>query len=322
MRVWHDLSAVEDLGPTVVTIGNFDGVHRGHQAVLARAAERARVLGGLPVVALTFDPHPMRVLRPDHAPLMLCDVERRVELLGAAGADAVLVLRFDREVSSWSPQEFIDQVLVDGLQARAVVVGENFRFGHKAAGHVDTLVEAGDAAGFEVDALALTGDAGPEHQAWSSTYIRERVADGDVAAAADALGRPLRVTGVVVEGDHRGHELGFPTANVPAEPGTAVPADGVYAGWLTVLEPGPGAPSYEDRLPAAISVGTNPTFDGMDRRVESYVLDRDDLELYGARVAVDFVDRLRGQVKFDSIDDLITQMKADVDKARRILTTV
>ncbi len=199
------------------------------------------------------------------------------------------------------------------------MVGENFRFGHKAAGHVDTLTEAGRTAGFTVEGLALAGDAGPEHGAWSSTYIRERVAEGDVEAAAEALGRPVRVSGVVVEGDRRGRELGFPTANVPAHSGTAVPADGVYAGWLTVLAPAPGGPSYDEKLPAAISVGTNPTFDGLDRRVESYVLDRDDLELYGATVAVDFVARLRGQVKFESIDDLITQMKADVDAARKLL---
>ena len=320
MRVWHDLSAVDpDLGSTVVTIGNFDGVHRGHQAVLARAGELADQLGGLPVVALTFDPHPMRGLRPDHAPDALSTAAERAELLGAAGADAVLVLPFDRDVASWSPQDFIDRVLVGALHAKAVMVGENFRFGHKAAGHVDTLTEAGRTAGFTVEGLALAGDAGPEHGAWSSTYIRERVAEGDVEAAAEALGRPVRVSGVVVEGDRRGRELGFPTANVPAHSGTAVPADGVYAGWLTVLAPAPGGPSYDEKLPAAISVGTNPTFDGLDRRVESYVLDRDDLELYGATVAVDFVARLRGQVKFESIDDLITQMKADVDAARKLL---
>jgi riboflavin kinase/FMN adenylyltransferase len=215
----------------------------------------------------------------------------------------------------WTPQEFVDRVLVGALHAAAVVVGENFRFGHKAAGHVDTLVEAG----LTVETLTLEGDAGPEHRPWSSTYVRERVAAGDVEAAAEALGRPLRVTGVVVEGDHRGRELGFPTANVPAEPAAAVPADGVYAGWLTMLARAPGGPAYPERLPAAVSVGTNPTFDGLDRRVESYVLDRDDLELYGATVAVDFVARLRGQVKFDAIDDLITQMKADVDNCRRVL---
>jgi riboflavin kinase/FMN adenylyltransferase len=318
MRVWHGLAEVgPDFGPSVVTIGNFDGVHRGHQEVLAHARARAAELGGLPVVALTFDPHPMAVLRPDRAPAPITAPEERAELLVQAGADAVLILPFDKDVSNWSPQEFIDRVLVGTLHAKAVVVGENFRFGHKAAGHVDTLVEAGAAAGFQVEGLALKGDAQP----WSSTLVRELIAAGDVEGAAAILGRPLRVTGIVVEGDKRGRELGFPTANIPADPGAAIPLDGVYAGWLTVLEPAPGAPQYGEPLPAAISVGSNPTFDGVDRRVESYVLDRDDLELYGARIAVDFVARLRGtQIRFDSIDELLVQMKADVDAARRILT--
>jgi len=318
MRVWHGLDEVgADFGPSVVTIGNFDGVHRGHQEVLAHAKARAAELGGLPVVALTFDPHPMMVLRPDRAPLMLSEPEERAALLGRHGADAVLILPFDKEVSNWPPDEFIDRVLVRTLHAKAVVVGENFRFGHKAAGHVDTLVAAGAEAGFQVEGLSLAGGEQP----WSSTYTRERIAEGDVEAAAEALGRPLRVTGVVVEGDKRGRELGYPTANIPADPRAAVPLDGVYAGWLTVLEPAPGAPAYDEPLPAAISVGSNPTFDGVDRRVESYVLDRDDLELYGARIAVDFVARLRGsQIRFDSIDELLVQMKADVDGARRILT--
>ncbi|HEY3559771.1 MAG TPA: bifunctional riboflavin kinase/FAD synthetase [Kribbella sp.] len=317
MRVWHGLDEVSpDFGPAVVTIGNFDGVHRGHQEVLAHARARAAELGGLPVVALTFDPHPMRVLRPDHAPLMLSKPEQRAVLLGKHGADAVLILPFTKEVSGWPPEEFIERVLVDTLHAKAVVVGENFRFGHRAAGHVDTLVQAGTQYGFQVEGLSLAG----ERQPWSSTYIRERLAEGDVEAAAEALGRPLRVTGVVVEGDKRGRELGFPTANIPADPGAAVPQDGVYAGWLTVLTPAPGAPAYPDRLPAAISVGSNPTFDGIDRRVESYVLDRDDLELYGAEVAIDFVARLRGtQIRFETIDELLVQMKADVDGARRLL---
>ncbi|MEU4193635.1 bifunctional riboflavin kinase/FAD synthetase [Kribbella sp. NPDC026611] len=318
MRVWHGLDEVgPEFGPTVVTIGNFDGVHRGHQEVLAHAKARAAGLGGLPVVALTFDPHPMRVLRPDHAPLMLSEPEQRAELLGRYGADAVLILPFTKEVSGWSPEVFIERVLVTTLHAKAVVVGENFRFGHKAAGHVDTLVDAGQRYGFEVEGLSLAGDEQP----WSSTYVRERLADGDVEGAAEALGRPLRVTGVVIEGDKRGRELGYPTANIPADPAAAVPQDGVYAGWLTVLTPAPGAPAYPDPLPAAISVGSNPTFDGVDRRVESYVLDRDDLELYGARIAVDFVRRLRGtQIRFETIDDLLVQMKADVDGARTILT--
>lgn len=318
MRVWHGLDQVSpDFGPTVVTIGNFDGVHRGHQEVLAHAKARAAELGGLPVVALTFDPHPMTVLRPDRAPAMLSRAEERAELLTRYGADAVLILPFTKEVSGWPPEEFIDRVLVRTLHAKAIVVGENFRFGHKAAGHVDTLIAAGAEAGFQVEGLSLAGDAQP----WSSTYIRGRIAEGDVEAAAEALGRPLRVTGVVVEGDKRGRELGYPTANIPADPAAAVPLDGVYAGWLSVLEPAPGGPSYAEPLPAAISVGSNPTFDGVDRRVESYVLDRDDLELYGAKIAVDFVARLRGtQIRFETIDELLVQMKADVDGARRILT--
>jgi riboflavin kinase/FMN adenylyltransferase len=267
---------------------------------------------------MTFNPHPMAVLRPGHAPAMISEPTQRAELLGAAGADAVLILPFDKDVSNWSPQEFIDKVLVSTLHAKAVVVGENFRFGHKAAGHVDTLVAAGAAAGFQVEGLSLAGDAQP----WSSTYIRDLIAKGDVEGAAEALARPLRVTGVVIEGDKRGRELGYPTANIPALPGAAVPLDGVYAGWLTVLDPAPGAPQYSEPLPAAISVGSNPTFDGVDRRVESYVLDRDDLELYGSRVAIDFVIRLRGsQIRFDTIDDLLVQMKLDVDGARRLLTT-
>ncbi|MEU4601641.1 bifunctional riboflavin kinase/FAD synthetase [Kribbella sp. NPDC023972] len=317
MRVWHGLDQVEpEFGPSVVTIGNFDGVHRGHQEVLAHAKARAAELGGLPVVALTFDPHPMAVLRPDRAPAMLSEPVERAEMLGKHGADAVLILPFDKEVASWPPEDFIERVLVGTLRAKAVVVGENFRFGHKAAGHVDTLVEAGVTHGFQVEGLSLAGDGQP----WSSTYIRGRIAEGDVEAAADALGRPLRITGVVVEGDKRGRELGFPTANIPADPHAAIPLDGVYAGWLTVLEPAPGTPSYPEPLPAAISVGSNPTFDGVDRRVESYVLDRDDLELYGSTIAVDFVARLRGsQIRFDTIDELRFQIKADADGARRIL---
>ncbi|MEV5962437.1 bifunctional riboflavin kinase/FAD synthetase [Kribbella sp. NPDC051952] len=318
MRVWHGLDQVSpEFGPTVVTIGNFDGVHRGHQEVLAHAKTLASELGGLPVVALTFDPHPVMVLRPDRAPAMLSRAEERAELLTRYSADAVLILPFTKEVAGWPPEEFIDRVLVRALHAKAVVVGENFRFGHRAAGHVDTLIAAGAEAGFQVEGLSLAGGEQP----WSSTYIRERIAEGDVEAAAEALGRPLRVTGVVVEGDKRGRELGYPTANIPADPAAAIPVDGVYAGWLTVLEPAPGAPAYDEPLPAAISVGSNPTFDGVDRRVESYVLDRDDLELYGAKIAVDFVSRLRGtQIRFETIDELLVQMKADVDGARRILT--
>ncbi len=309
MQIWRSLIEVPgDLGPTVVVIGNFDGVHLGHRHVLARAREIADERG-LAVVAVTFDPHPMAVLRPEHAPTTLTSLEVRAELLSEVGADAVLALPFDREVASWSPEDFVRRVLVDSLHAAAVVVGANFRFGHRAAGDVATLQETGDRFGFTAEGIPL--DGGP--QVWSSTYVRMSLAAGDVAGAAEALGRPYAVRGVVVKGDQRGRELGFPTANVPTDQMTAAPPDGVYAGWLRRLDTG-------ERHPAAISVGTNPTFEGVrGRRVESYVLDRTDLELYGVEVEVGFVERLRGMVAFSSVDELIAQMDADVDRARELL---
>jgi riboflavin kinase/FMN adenylyltransferase len=310
VQIWRSLDEVPaDLGPTAVVIGNFDGVHLGHLHVVSRAREIADQRG-LTVVAVTFDPHPMAVLRPEHAPTTLTSLEERAELLGGCGADAVLAMPFDRSIASWTPEEFVERVLVNSLHASAVVVGANFRFGNKAAGDVATLRESGERHGFTAEGIPL--DGGP--QVWSSTYVRMSLAAGDVAGAAEALGRPYAVRGVVVEGDRRGRELGFPTANVPTSAMTAAPPDGVYAGWLRRLDTG-------ERFPAAISVGTNPTFDGVrERRVESYVLDRTDLELYGVEVEVSFVERLRGMVAFDSIDALIEQMKDDVDRARELLT--
>lgn len=307
VKLWRSLAEVPaDLGPTAVVIGNFDGVHLGHQHVLARARELADERR-LTLVAVTFDPHPMAVLRPEHAPVMLTSVEQRAELLAAAGADAVLALPFDKDMAGWSPDEFAQRVLVEGLHTAVCVVGANFRYGCKAAGDVACLRAYGAEHGFGAEGIAL--DGGP--QVWSSTYIRTCLASGDVAGAAEALGRPYAVRGVVVKGDQRGRELGFPTANVPAT--TAAPADGVYAGWLTRRDTG-------DTYPAAISVGTNPTFDGVvGRRVESYVIDRTDLELYGVEVEVAFVERLRGMVAFDSVDALVTQMNADVDRTRELL---
>ena len=190
-----------------------------------------------------------------------------------------------------------------------MVVGANFRFGNRAAGDVATLRETGAIYGFEAEGIAL--DGGP--QVWSSTYVRTCLATGDVAGAAEALGRPYAVRGAVVRGDQRGRELGYPTANVPTSTLTAAPADGVYAGWLRRLDTG-------ETFPAAISVGTNPTFDGQrERRVESYVLDRTDLELYGVEVEVSFVERLRGMVAFGSVEELVEQMRDDVDRARELL---
>jgi riboflavin kinase/FMN adenylyltransferase len=214
-------------------------------------------------------------------------------------------------MAAWTPQEFVDRVLVEDLRARAVVVGANFRFGHRAAGDVAFLVAAGQAAGFEAVGVEL--DGGP--QVWSSTYVRTCLAAGDVAGAAEALGRPFSVHGVVVQGDQRGRELGYPTANVPTDGLTAAPADGVYAGWLRRVDD-----PFGTLLPAAISVGTNPTFSGeRERRVESYVLDRDDLELYDVEVEVSFVDRIRGMVKFDGAHALIETMHDDVRRAHEIL---
>ena len=309
MEIWRSLEAVPpDLGGTAAVVGNFDGVHLGHRHVVARARELADQQG-LTVVAVTFDPHPMAVLRPEHAPVMLTTIERRAELLEGVGADRVLALPFTREVADWSPEEFVQRVLVDALHAAAVVVGTNFRYGSRAAGDVAALTEAGRRHGFAVEAIPL--DAGP--MVWSSTYVRTCLAAGDVAGAAEALGRPYAVRGTVVRGDERGRRLGYPTANVPTDVLTAVPADGVYAGWLTRLDTG-------ERLPAAISVGTNPTFDGVrQRRVESYVLDRDDLDLYDVEVEVAFVERLRGMAAFDSVEALVAQMADDVARARALL---
>ena len=312
MHIWRSLDEVpDDLGRTVVTVGNFDGVHLGHQLVLSRARHVARELGGLPVVVVTFDPHPIAVLRPEHAPPTLTTLETRAALLEAAGADDVLVLPFDRAVAAWTPEHFVRTVLVDALHARGVVVGANFRFGAKAAGDVGTLTELGRDHDFTAEGIPL--DGGP--QVWSSTYVRNGLLSGDVSGAAEALGHPFTVRGEVVKGDQRGRELGYPTANVPTHGMLAAPADGVYAGWLRRVDDPDGT-----LLPAAISVGTNPTFSGeRERRVESYVLDRDDLELYGVQIEVSFVGRIRGMLRFDSVDELIETMADDVARTRELL---
>jgi riboflavin kinase/FMN adenylyltransferase len=324
VRVWHDVSEVDPgVGPTVVTIGNFDGVHLGHRHVIQRAGELATELGRLPVVAVTFDPHPMRVLLPERAPVALASLDQRLSLLEAAGVDATLVLTFDHALAQTSPENFVEQILLDGLHASGIVVGENFRFGHRARGDLALLALLCAARGVTVIGLPLDGEHG---HIWSSSFVRTALGEGDVGSAAEALGRLFSIRGVVVRGDRRGRELGYPTANVPVHDlSAAVPADGVYAGWLRLVDEVPtGTRSPDgtasDWLPAAISVGTNPTFDGKERRVESYVLDRDDLELYGVHVEVAFVQRLRGMVRFDSIDELLQQMKQDVDTARDLLS--
>jgi riboflavin kinase/FMN adenylyltransferase len=308
-RTWRSLAEVpEDLGRTVVTIGNFDGVHRGHQHVLQRARAVADDLGIVHVVAVTFDPHPIAVLRPEHAPSTLSTIPHRVELLDEAGADDVLVVPFDRELANWPPERFVEEIVAGTLHAKAVVVGANFRFGYKAAGDVALLERLGGELDYVTEGIAL--DGGP--QVWSSTYVRSCLLSGDIEGANEALGRMFTVRGVVVEGDRRGMELGFPTANVPVH-GLCIPEDGVYAGWLTLL-------GTDVSMPAAISVGTNPTFAGeRERRVEAYALDRTDLELYGVEVEVAFVSRIRGMKRFETVDALVAAVKEDVAETRHRL---
>jgi riboflavin kinase/FMN adenylyltransferase len=312
---WQGLADVpQDWGRSAVTIGVFDGVHRGHQRIITRTAGTAAGLG-LPMVVITFDPHPAEVIRPGSHPVLLCTPARRAELLAGLGAGAVCMLPFTLEFSRLDPEEFVRLVLADRLHAAAVVVGENFRFGHRAAGDVALLAELGEKYGFTAEAVPLLRDDGIKI---SSSLIRQKLADGDVTGAAGDLGHPHRVEGVVVPGHRRGKAIGFPTANLETFPHTALPADGVYAGWLSVLGEQEGQETEGERWPAAISVGTNPTFGGQDRVVEAYALDRDDLELYGAHVGVDFAARLRGMERFGSAAELAGQMRRDVDQARAI----
>jgi len=303
VKRWSALDDVPaDWGRSVVAIGVFDGVHVGHRAIVARAVAAASSLDAASVV-VTFDPHPASVVRPDAAPLLLGSVSERLDLLSSLGVAAALVLPFDYEMSQWSAEEFVQRLLVSRLHARGVVVGENFRFGNRALGDVALLRRLGESDDFDVDAVSLVGEV-------SSTFVRGLIAEGSVAAAATALARPYGISGEVVRGDGRGRELGFPTANLAVPVGIAVPADGVYAGWLVRAD--------GSRWPAAISVGTNPTFDGVDRRVEAYALDAD-FDLYGEVVRVEFADRVRGMEKFASVDELVTQMRDDIDAVRAVL---
>ncbi len=357
MLRWTDLSQIPaGFGPSVVALGNFDGVHRGHHAVLEtvvrEAEERADHEFGLndsgvlaakiavpaqgpQSVAVTFDPHPVAVLHPERAPEALTGLEHRLELLARTGLDAALVMEFTHELASWTAEEFIVRVFVQGLGADAVVVGHDTRFGVHNSGDVTTLRRLGAEHGFDVVALDDVSDAEPgntdpggsagPHAAgagatrrrWSSSRVRELLHAGRVADAADILGRAHRVSGTVVHGHHRGRGLGYPTANLGTDSVGLVPADGVYAGWFQRELP---EDHPDHRLPAAISVGTNPTFDDVPvRTVEAYVLDRSDLELYGEEVAVDFVDRLRGMGKFGTIDELMAQMAEDVERSHAVL---
>jgi riboflavin kinase/FMN adenylyltransferase len=289
---------------SVVLIGVFDGVHKGHQLLLNRAKE---IADGRSIIALTFDPHPMHVFAPDRAPTLLTTLSDRVELLKIHNADQVAVLKFNEKFAAMSPEDFVKDVLVGQLAAATVIVGKNFTYGHKAAGNVDSLINDGLKYNFAVDVQELKAGDG---EIISSSRIRNLVTNGEVEEARTLLSRPHRLDGVVVHGEKRGREIGYPTANLGNIDGQTIPCDGVYAGWLTV-----GINFW----PAAISIGTNPTFEGVrDRQVEAYAIDQVGLELYDKNASIEFGWRLRDTLKFDGLEPLLAQMKLDCDRARSL----
>lgn len=308
MRIVQGLASIpEDWPPSAITIGKFDGVHAGHRAVIDRLKTQAE-LDGLESVVVTFDRHPLALLSPERCPPALVSNEQKLELLADTGVDATVILEFTEDLASLPPEEFVRSILVDALHARWVLVGRDFRFGHRGAGDVDLLVRLGVEAGFSV---ALVDDVKPddEHRV-SSTWIRDLLANGDIKAASQLLGYIPTVRGIVVHGAARGRELGYPTANLSSDSQGLIPQDGVYAGWLT---------DHGIRHPAAISVGNNPTFEGVpQKQVEAYVLDQD-LDLYDHVVDVSFVERIRGMVAFTGIEPLIEQIADDVEQVRKIL---
>ena len=288
---------------SVVVIGVFDGVHKGHQLLLNRAKE---IAAGRTIIALTFDPHPTTVFAPDKTPTLLTTLADRVELLKIHNADQVAVMKFNEKFAALSPSEFVQDILVKQLNVGTVIVGRNFTYGHKAAGSVETLIATGVELGFTVDVQELKSDT----EVISSSRIRALVGAGKVEQARELLSRPHRLDGVVIHGEKRGREIGYPTANLGQIEGQTIPADGVYAGWLTV-----GINFW----PAAISIGTNPTFEGeRGRQVEAYALDQEGLELYDKNASIEFGWFLRPTLKFDGLDDLLVQMKRDCDQAREL----
>ena len=289
---------------SVVLIGVFDGVHKGHQLLLNRAKE---IAAGRNIVALTFDPHPMQVLAPDRAPTLLTTMADRVELLKIHNADQVAVLKFNEKFAAMAPADFVKDVLVGQLSASTIIVGKNFTYGHKAAGNVESLINDGLNFNFTVDVQDLESGEG---EVISSSRIRNLVTAGKVEEARALLSRPHRLDGVVVHGEKRGREIGYPTANLGNIDGQTIPNDGVYAGWLTV-----GINFW----PAAISIGTNPTFAGVRaRQVEAYAIDQVGLELYDKSASIEFGWRLRDTLKYDGLEPLLVQMKLDCDQARSL----
>lgn len=319
MIVFSDPTEVPaGFGPSVVAIGKFDGLHAGHRAVIDRARVDAAATGAR-VVAVTFDRNPLSVLRPELCPPLLIGVNQKLQFLAESGVDATLMLHFDERLAALSAREFVEHVLVGSLGVRTVLVGHDFRFGRGGAGNADLLRELGLEWGFSVDVIddVRAIDHG---RRVSSTWIRELLAEGDVETAGRLLGRAPSVWGEVVHGLKRGRELGFPTANLAADSEGFIPADGVYAGWL-IDEGSVDGLRSGTRYPAAISVGVNPHFDDVHvRQVEAYVLDETDLDLYGRRVEIQFVARVRGMAAFTGLDALIEQIADDVRRVRQALS--
>jgi riboflavin kinase/FMN adenylyltransferase len=279
-----------------VLIGIFDGVHAGHQELVKAAKAHGKV------IALTFYPHPTAIFAPERTPMQLLPLEDRVSQLKAHGADEVVVIDFTKDFAALSPDQFIEEILVKKLSATHVVVGENFTFGHKAEGTAHYL--QGVDKGFKTTIVKLSENRG---NPISSSRIRGLIFDGDVERASELLTRNHYLVGPVVHGEKRGREIGYPTANIGLDALACIPADGVYAGWLTV---------ENTKWAAAISIGTNPTFPGVrGRQVEAYAIDQKDLDLYDKVAKLEFTHRLRDTLKFDSLDSLLVQMKADCDQA-------
>ncbi len=313
MEFFDGLEPVPDgWGPSVVTVGKFDGVHRGHRAVLAQLVEVARERS-LSAAVVTFDRHPLALLNPAVAPSSVVSVQQQRELLERSGVDATLMLCFDRELADLEPEDFVRRVLVERLGARVVLAGSDFRFGRKGAGDVALLRSMPEIEVVLIDDVRADAAAvGEGERRASSTWVREALCAGRVAEAARILGRPHTVRSVVIHGEKRGRELGYPTANLdPRRLEGLLPADGVYAAWATV----DGV-----RHPAAVSIGNNPTFDGVPQhQAEAHLLDVD-LDLYDREIELAFVDFVRGMEKFDSLDALIAAIRSDADAARRILS--
>lgn len=314
MEIHSDDDLPLDVAGSVVTIGAYDGVHLGHRAILAAIRERA-VTEGLPSIVVTFDRHPAQVVRPDSAPRLLTNLGQRLELLGSTGIDHAVVIRFDQRRADESAEDFVDELLVGGLHTSLVVVGEDFRFGHRRRGDVDLLTEMGSTRGFEVLGHALVGEDGREARDEanvSSTAIRRALVEGRLDDANRMLGRDHEMRGPVVSGDRRGREIGFPTANVEIAPEMLMPADGIYAGWMR------RADGVE--LPAALYIGHRPTFFEVPTPslLEVHCLDFSG-DLYGEAVAVRLTSRIRGDRRFDSVDALAAQLRDDCAVARKRL---